>query len=64
MDRYNLTHRQTTARILLINISVCLLFWALSYYLPHVWAGISLLVFSILFSLYLRNLRLQVRVKQ
>lgn len=64
MDRYNLTHRQTTARILLINISVCLLFWAMSYYLPHLWAGIALLVFSILFSLYLRNLRLQVRVKQ
>lgn len=64
MDRYNLTHRQTTARILLINISVCLLFWAASFYLPHMWAGISLFVFSILFSLYLRNLRLQVRVKQ
>lgn len=64
MDRYNLTHRQTTARILLVNIAVCLLFWAVSYYLPHLWAGIALLVFSILFSLYLRNLRLQVRVKQ
>lgn len=62
MDRYNLSHRQTTARILLINIMVCLLFWAVSYYLPHLWAALSLLVFSILFSLFLRNLRQQVRV--
>ncbi|MBM3916495.1 MAG: undecaprenyl/decaprenyl-phosphate alpha-N-acetylglucosaminyl 1-phosphate transferase [Sphingomonadales bacterium] len=64
MDRFNLNHRQTTACILILNICVCLLFWAASYYLPHSWAGMALLVFSILFSLYLRNLRLQVRVKQ
>lgn len=62
MDRYNLTHRQTTARILLVNIAVCLLFWAVSYFLPHFWAVISLLLFSFIFSLYLRNLRLKVRV--
>lgn len=64
MDRFNLTHRQTTARILILNNFICLLFWAASYYLPHLWAGLALLVFSILFSLSLRNLRLQVRVKQ
>lgn len=62
MDRYNLTHRQTTTRILLVNIAVCLLFWAVSYFLPHLWAVISLLLFSFIFSLYLRNLRLKVRV--
>lgn len=62
MDRYQLTHRQTTARILLFNIAVCCLFWGICYYLPHLWASFSLVVFSILFSLYLRNLRQQLRV--
>ena len=62
MDRFELTHRQTTLRILLINILVSLLFWAVCCYLPHLWALLCLLVFSILFSLYLRNLRQQLRV--
>lgn len=62
MDYHGFTHRQTTARILLINIVVCLLFWAASYFLTHVWVVLSLLAFSILFSLYLRNLRLKIRV--
>jgi UDP-GlcNAc:undecaprenyl-phosphate/decaprenyl-phosphate GlcNAc-1-phosphate transferase len=62
MDRFELTHRQTTLRILLINILVSLLFWAVCYCLPHLWALLCLLVFSILFSLYLRNLRQQLRV--
>ena len=62
MDRFELTHRQTTLRILLINILVSLLFWAVCYVLPHLWALLCLLVFSILFSLYLRNLRQQLRV--
>jgi UDP-GlcNAc:undecaprenyl-phosphate GlcNAc-1-phosphate transferase len=62
MDRFELTHRQTTLRILLINILVSLLFWAVCYYLPHLWALLCFLVFSILFSLYLRNLRQQLRV--
>ena len=62
MDRFALTHRQTTLRILLINILVSLLFWVVCYYLPHLWALLCLLVFSILFSLYLRNLRQQLRV--
>lgn len=64
IDRFNLTHRQATARILLFNIFICLLFWAASYYLSHLWAALALLLCGILFSLYLRNLRLQVRVKR
>ncbi len=62
MDRFALTHRQTTLRILVINMAVSWLFWAVCYYLPHLWALLCLLVFSILFSLYLRNLRQQLRV--
>ncbi len=62
MDRFALTHRQTTLRILVINMSVSWLFWAVCYFLPHLWAVLALIAFSIFFSLYLRNLRQQLRV--
>jgi UDP-N-acetylmuramyl pentapeptide phosphotransferase/UDP-N-acetylglucosamine-1-phosphate transferase len=63
MDRFELSHRQTTARILLLNISISLLFWLLGALLSHLWVVVALLALSILFSLYLRNLRQQIRVK-
>ena len=62
MDSFALSHRQTTFRILMINIVVSCLFWAVCYYLPHLWAVLTLFAFSVLFSLYLRNLRQQLRV--
>lgn len=62
MDRFALSHRQTTFRILVINMAVSWLFWAVCYFLPHLWAVLALIVFSIFFSLYLRNLRQQLRV--
>ena len=62
MDRFALTHRQTTLRILVINMSVSWLFWAVCYFLHHLWAVLALIAFSIFFSLYLRNLRQQLRV--
>ena len=62
MDRFALTHRQTTLRILVINMSVSWLFWAVCYFLPHLWEVLALIAFSIFFSLYLRNLRQQLRV--
>jgi UDP-GlcNAc:undecaprenyl-phosphate GlcNAc-1-phosphate transferase len=62
MDRFALSHRQTTLRILMINIVVSWLFWAVCYYLTHLWAVLTLITFSIFFSLYLRNLRQQLRV--
>jgi UDP-N-acetylmuramyl pentapeptide phosphotransferase/UDP-N-acetylglucosamine-1-phosphate transferase len=62
MDRFELSHRQTTLRILLVNMAVSWLFWAVCYFLAHLWAVLVLIVFSILFSLYLRNLRQQLRV--
>jgi len=63
MDRFALSHRQTTARILLLNISISLLFWLLGSFLPHLWVLVALLALSILFSFYLRNLRQQMRFK-
>jgi UDP-GlcNAc:undecaprenyl-phosphate/decaprenyl-phosphate GlcNAc-1-phosphate transferase len=62
MDRFALSHRQTTLRILVINMAVSWLFWAVCYILAHLWAVLALIVFSIFFSLYLRNLRQQLRV--
>lgn len=62
MDRFELSHRQTTLRILLINIIVSWLFWAVCFFFSHLWAVLTLITFSILFSLYLRNLRQQLRV--
>jgi len=62
MDRFELSHRQTTLRILLINIAVSSLFWAVCCFLSHLWAVLALITFSVLFSLYLRNLRQQLRV--
>lgn len=64
MDKYQLNHRQTTAYILLINICVALLFWLIGSYLRHSWAVLTLIGFSILFSLFLRNLRRTIRAKQ
>jgi UDP-GlcNAc:undecaprenyl-phosphate GlcNAc-1-phosphate transferase len=63
MDRFELSHRQTAARILLLNIGISLLFWLLGAVLSHLWVVMALLTLSILFSLYLRNLRQQMRVK-
>jgi UDP-N-acetylmuramyl pentapeptide phosphotransferase/UDP-N-acetylglucosamine-1-phosphate transferase len=63
MDRFELSHRQTTGRILLFNILISLLFWLLGAFLPHLWVLVALLAISILFSFYLRNLRQQMRVK-
>lgn len=63
MDRFGLSHRQTTLRILLINILVTLLFWGLGIVLSHLWTVLSLIVFSVFFSLYLRNLRKGLRVQ-
>ena len=63
LDRFNLTHRQTTIRIFLINNIITLLFWGLGIILPHLWTVLILFVFSILFSLYLRKLRKGLRVQ-
>jgi hypothetical protein len=63
MDRFELSHRQTTLRILLFNIGISLLFCLLCSYLTHLWVVLALLSLSILFSIYLRNLRQQLRVK-
>jgi Flp pilus assembly protein TadB len=62
MDHFQLNHRQTTLRILLLNMSIALLFWFLGVYLTHIWVVAALLGLSILFSFYLRNLRHQNRV--
>jgi len=63
MDRFELSHRQTTARILTFNILISLLYWLLGAFLSHHWVVVALLVMSIFFSVYLRNLRRQMRVK-
>ncbi|NDE04252.1 MAG: undecaprenyl/decaprenyl-phosphate alpha-N-acetylglucosaminyl 1-phosphate transferase [Flavobacteriia bacterium] len=63
MDRFELSHRQTTARILTFNILNSLLYWLLGAFLSHHWVVVALLVMSIFFSVYLRNLRRQMRVK-
>ncbi|MEN9699204.1 MAG: hypothetical protein RLZZ301_402 [Bacteroidota bacterium] len=57
MDRYGLTHRQTTLRILLLNIGITLLMWPVCKYLHQMQAALILLGFSFAFSLYLRSLR-------
>ena len=62
MDHLELNHRQTTLRILLLNVAIALLFWFLGVYLTHVWVAAALLGLSILFSFYLRNLRHRTRV--
>ena len=63
MDRFELSHRQTTARILTFNILISLLYWLLGAFLSHHWVVVALLVMSIFFSVYLCNLRRQMRVK-
>jgi UDP-N-acetylmuramyl pentapeptide phosphotransferase/UDP-N-acetylglucosamine-1-phosphate transferase len=62
MDHLKLNHRQTTFRILLLNMAIAMLFWFLGAYLPHIWVVAALLALSILFSFYLRNLRKRTRV--
>ena len=62
MDHFQLNHRQTTFRILLLNSAVALLFWFLGVYLAHIWVVAALLGLSILFSFYLRNLRQRICV--
>lgn len=57
MDRFNLNHKQTTLRILLLNILIALLFWGIGAYFQHFWTALALIIFSVLFSLYLRSLR-------
>ncbi len=63
MDYKQLTHKQTTLRILILNNIICWIFWPICYYLPHFWAVMALLSFSVLFSLYLRNIRFKLRQK-
>lgn len=63
MDRFGLTHRQTAFRIVLINNLVMFLFWGLGIVLHHLLTALILILFSILFSLYLRNLRKGLRVR-
>lgn len=59
MDYYKLNHRQTTTRILLLSICMPLSVWAFSFILPHFWLVMLLLAKSLLFSLWLRSLRLK-----
>jgi hypothetical protein len=62
MDHLKLNHLQTTLRILILNMAIALLFWVLGVYLTHIWVVAALLCLSILFSLFLRNLRQRLRV--
>ena len=63
MDTYQLTHRQTTARILLLALCMPLVLWGLSFWLSHFWLVIAMLLKSIALALWLRSLRRKINAK-
>jgi UDP-GlcNAc:undecaprenyl-phosphate GlcNAc-1-phosphate transferase len=62
MDAYQLSHIQTTSRILIFAMSMPLILWGLSFYISHFWLVIFLLVKSAGFSYYLHCLRRKILV--
>ena len=63
MDGYQLSHIQTTSRILIFAMCMPLILWGLSFYLSHFWLVMILLVKSAGLSYYLHNLRRKILVR-
>jgi UDP-N-acetylmuramyl pentapeptide phosphotransferase/UDP-N-acetylglucosamine-1-phosphate transferase len=63
MDTYQLTHFQTTARILLLALFMPFILWGLSFWLSHFWLVIALLLKSVALGLWLRSLRRKIKAK-
>jgi UDP-GlcNAc:undecaprenyl-phosphate GlcNAc-1-phosphate transferase len=61
MDYFGLNHRQTTIRIVLLSICVPFIVWAFSFVLSHFWLVMLLLAKGMLFSLWLRTLRIKLQ---
>ena len=62
MDAYQLTHVQTTFRILILSMCMPLVLWGFSFFLPHFWLVVVMLLKSAGLALYLRNLRRKLNV--